>query len=676
MIGRQDRYSGNILLYDYLSLKRAPTFLNRNLTRALRVHQHVLQNGSTENFPGPDHDLRSEWGPPSWDALDDMVEQEKSRGSFVLEIHGFKPLNANPTGWGLPVRKTRSLFCVKSTIYASIFAKPSNQPCKVPPQQATVKGVDNNRGRRVYVEMDRIVIKPEDLSISNDAQRLSFDESCKLMLSVNFDEVEDATELYKHMGVMNAENDSHTRLSSIYKNILECPDGTTILPLKDHKGRLDFGIEVSMYWMNTEGSILSAHNQQTRISAQPRSYPTPPLDMDKPKFKLTFVYAREKIERTSLVCPHERCHKRKPTGIEDLRMHLDSWHDYFRYKPIEEGVDDDGVEHWRFECEVSDHKVDQRARDRADEPFDVHVMAPPQPFNQQQFVTEGNDEYQRTARLERPPKYVSRIPTSLRRKPPDEIQERPPREKKRFPVPKAPEGVVFFRSFCKRPLKEGEVISESDDEVEESWIDLRKAAEDHKNAQLSDTARRFLAVFDKFMREEHLQSDVHAGDALIRFARERGAWLWHEHAYDEFQTKINELLEDGIITNEVHAGCLEIVQSHKPSGQEANELSQRLAGLDVQSTTGASAIGRRRSKRDRKGKGKAKVTDTGHLTPITADSDGDVQMRDASGSDPPETLHEEAADPPYDLCLCGADALVTRCGPSPIIACSGIVSNF
>ncbi|CAO2648232.1 Nn.00g074990.m01.CDS01 [Neocucurbitaria sp. VM-36] len=624
-----------------------------------------------------------------------MVEQQKSKGTFILEIHGLKPMNRETPGsaWKPMARKFRILFSVKSSVQVSIFPKSSDIPCKSPrSQQATMKGVDSDHGKSVYIEADQFTIRPENLSILGDKQPLIFDKSYRLMISVNFGTGNDAEQVYRHLGIENAEQNAHTRLSTMFENILECPQETTILPLKDpKKRRLDFGLEVSMYWTSTQtDSILSNYSQQTRMRTQPDSYPTPPLDIEKPRYKLTFVYAKETIKRSSLVCPHPSCQKRKPTNISDLRMHLDSWHDYFRYRAIQEKVDD-GVEHWRFECEVSDHKADQRASDKADEPFDVRVMPPPQPFNQRRYLIEGNDEYQRAARLERPTKLpVSKtvvMPPSipmLRRKPPDEVQERPRREKKRFPVPRAPRGITFFRSASKRPLKEGEMISESDDEIDTRWIELRKAAEDQKNKSLSDTARRFLIVFDKFMGDEHLHSDIHASDALIRFAREKGAWLWQEQIIPEFKTKIDELLEDEIISNEVYAACLGIVQTQKLNGHETNELSQRLAELDVQSarthllSTTAGATEPRPPQKDRKGKGKAKVTDTGHLTPITADSDGDVEMRETSlkqHSDPSHTKpQDESLYLPYDVCYCGVEALLTP-HASTVVACNSIVST-
>jgi hypothetical protein len=68
------------------------------------------------------------------------------------------------------------------------------------------------------------------------------------------------------------------------------------------------------------------------------------------------------------------------------------------------------------------------------------------------------------------------------------------------------------------------------------------------------------------------------------------------------------------------------------------------------------------------------VTDTGHLTPITADSDGDLETREAIlSTDIFRTHHGKQDMPiPYDLCLCGADAQASDRN-SPLVACSSMV---
>lgn len=150
---------------------------------------------------------------------------------------------------------------------------------------------------------------------------------------------------------------------------------------------------------------------------------------------------------------------------------------------------------------------------------------------------------------------------------------------------------------------------------------LRKHAEIDKH-DLSLPARHFLKLFDDFMHEESLHADIHAGDAIIRFARRRNP-VWNEDLIYEFAKKLKELLEDDVISKDVHDAAIEIVEVQKKisisnsesNSSTSNELSRRLAELDVQ--------------------------------------------------------RGEDAEPPFDKCYCGGDAAVSP-GTQGIIACRNI----
>jgi hypothetical protein len=724
MVGRQESFYGNILLYDYLSKKRAPVLLNRNLTRALRVHRHLSENTSSRGRVVDNHALRPLWHPPTWDSLDEMVDHERSKGSFVLEIHGIRSIarsNARRLSEHVePARKARALLRAKSTVQVAIFSPLSDLPSlSKSAQDATLQSTARQVGGTVAVETARIIIDPRDFG--HDNPWTGTNGVYKMNISININSQGHAEDLYSHLALEHvSKHDPSTRLSTTWANILKCPTEKVVLPLRDWQDSLDLGLEVSMYWTSVAGeSILTIHNRNLHASRiQPDASPTPPShpNTGHSTVKLIFVYANETIQRDELSCPHEGCQRRKPTDIDDLRMHLDSWHDYLRYKAIKQNPDASGVETWVFKCEVSDHRAhraEQRASARADEPADVRIIPPPEPFNQRQYLEGDNDDYRRMSRVNKQytaPRTAVTVPTSgpisLRRKSPDQVQNKSVREKKRYPVPEAPAGITFFRSCSRRPLRTGECISESDDEVDDSWIKLRKAAEFDKEEYLTDPVKRFLKAFDSHMWDEQLQSDVHVGDALVRFTRENCHWIWQERVFQPLTEKLNELLQDNIISKEVHTGCLEIVENARPDlTEEGNRLSQRLSQIEVRPTSheelyddprlsntrspeltpSANFVsdgrkgGSRQTRVDKgKSKGKAKVTDTGHLTPITADSDGDLEMREATlGTEVDFRADEEeelSAPLPYDLCFCGRDAQAST-RKSPMIACASMVST-
>lgn len=708
---RENKFSGNILLYDYLSAKRAPVLLNRNLTRALQIHRYLSEKGDRQELSRGSHKLRSVWEPPTWDALDEMVDREKSRGSFILEVHGIRSAKANRvTQRNEPAKKTRVLLRAKSVMQVAVFSPLSDLPClSIPDQGATLQSTDRDIGGAVTVDTQRLIINPDSLSDNHHQSRTN--DAFRMNISINIDSQNNAEELYNHLGLPPASSqDISTRLSTTWANILKCPNGKIALPLRDWKGALDLGLEVTMYWTSVAGdSILTTYNRHLRAQEQPdRGLIAPSVSQtSESTLKLIFVYADETITRYSLVCPHESCERRKPTDIEDLKMHLNSWHDYFNYKATQE-PDENGNETWRFTCEVSDHRdrAEQRASANADEPLDVRIIPPPEAFNHRRYLNDGDDDYLQKARVNKndtAAQAAVTVPISApgpsRRKPPEQVKDMPMRERKRHPVPGAPPGITFFRSVSKRPLTTGECISESDDEVDDSWVKLRRLAEINKVENLSKHAKRFLERFDSHMWDEHVQSEIHVGDSLIRFARQHRDWILQQDVFITFKIKVDEMLQDNIIPEEVHAGCLDIVEAAKPNQiEEAQDISQRLADLEVRQmshdslyddlppmrtrnsqerTLLAGSIGRPKGKTSNKGKGKARVTDTGHLTPITADSDGDLEMREAALST--ETINTDqdtstSDTPPYDLCLCGEDALVSS-RTSPLLACSSMVSK-
>lgn len=694
MLGRRDRFCGNILLYEYLSTKRAPVFLNRSLARALRAHQHLVsQEIFLEDQPGPDHDSRAKWRPPSWDDLDDMVAIEAAHGSFNLEVHSIRVHNAQPAArssdQSARARKSRALLRVPSSIRASFYPEGS-QVCRAKSAETAVLKADHRSvNGNVLVDMDPIVVTPQNLMSSS--RRTMAGTGFFMELRMTFTSVEEAREFYEYMGVKDTVG-TPLQLVTVYDNIMQCPVGVTVIQVRDHAKQVVFDLEVCMYWANTAAvSILERSNRKLRSrEKQIRSYLTPPLNTDRqPSFLVKFFYGSKVVEKSGLVCPHDGCRVRRLADIKDLRMHLDSLHDHFKYTATKEMVDDQGVQHWRFDCEIADHRTDQRASGHADEPFDNHVNAPIQPFNVNKHL-EGDTEFHQIATQRHSSRYMvskgkltstalAQMP--LRRKPPDEVQARPARPKKHYIVPEAPRGIVLFRSATKQPLEAGQVISESDDDLDLEWMQLRKKAEVDREA-ISGPAKRFQAMFDEYMQDEDLHADIHASDAIVRFARERGPWIYQEDLLEELNAKLAELSEDNIISKDVHVACLDVVRSTQAGSLATDDALQQLTKLQVHSSEAAlhtsepTVPTRTKAIKDRIENGKARSTATGHLTPPTADnSDGDLETQHTT-LDPGPTMQPPkpipSAEPAYDECYCGEDAMTAHC-TSAVIVCSQMV---
>ncbi|KAI8943606.1 hypothetical protein NX059_001598 [Plenodomus lindquistii] len=617
-----------------------------------------------------------------------MVAAEYAHGSFTLNIESIRLHDGQlcPRGGEQSARprKVRALLRVKSSITASFFYPDDSRVRRTrSTEAATLKADGRARDGKASIDMEPIVIEHDRLVPS--PSRMITGKSYKMEVRLAFTTMNDAEDFYEYMGVTNVAGNP-LQLFTLYDDILRCPTGRTVLQLQDHTKKLVFDLEVCMWWTNAASeSILERSNRALRSREEhSRSYITPPLDMDrKPKFQITYSFGSRVIHKSSLACPLDGCRVRRSTDIKDLQMHLDTFHDHFRFTAFQKEVDRHGVEHWTFEGEIADHRADQRASDRADEPMDVRVYAPEYPFDRNLHLL-GNTKFHQAATQRNPPRHTGlkgkRISSTQRtamRKPPEEVRDRPPRPKKTYVVPPAPRGITFFRSLTKQPLQAGDEISESDDELDDQWMELRQKAEINKE-DIPEAAKGFQLKFDYFMRNENVQADLHASDAIVRFVRDNNRWLSQHDVFLELASKLDELLVDGIIFKDTHTACLEIVRSPRIGNQTTDEILQQLTQLQVGSqemelrSAGHKANRQSQSRRDRKGKGKAKLTDMGHLTPITADSDGDLEMREATlngdaTTQPPGPVSK--TQPVFDECYCGEDAL-SSISASPVIACN------
>jgi hypothetical protein len=679
MVGRPDLYQGNILFYDYLASKRTPTFLNRNLVKALQCHQlevnRLADRCSTSDLANTrleSHSSstvgRTRWEMPSAQEFDTLVEDAKDKEAFVLEIKGIEPLSdRDRRSIARTASKKAHLFSLTVDVIITILEPNSAETCqRISRADVKMTGIRSENGQEILLAIRPITFKLNDLLRSMADKGETYPKPWNLMISINLRSHKDAEQLQSHMlphqDIADGPANVVTSLIARHTNILKCPDSANraaFLPFSAHGKQLKFGLKINLYWTKPkQGSILTAYNNRQRSTLlRPTDYPSPPLESPVRGdigYLMIYAYPDRKIERRGLACPH--CLSvRKYNTVDDLRLHLSLLHSNLKYEPRLLS-NSGGIETWEWTCNVDTYQAEQqRASNAALDPREHQVVAPKIPFDQKSYLDEGNEAFQKEAQSGRnPTSQSSRNPPSqaapvvaLLRKPkaklPNDVMERVKVERKRYKVPEAPANVTFFRSITKRPLQEGEYISESDDEVETDWIELKRSAQTNADTSILESTKRFLSVFEPFVTEERLQSNIHVGDAMVRFARSKAAVLWQNDTRTEFQMKLDDLFDNDIITEEIRSACLKIVEGNKPTAiPEPQRPSDALPTRN-------------------KGKGKARMTYQ------IVDFEGDVQMRDATHDDIVDKL------PPYDQCLCGKDAMSTR-GP-PYVVCEGLVSN-
>lgn len=100
------------------------------------------------------------------------------------------------------------------------------------------------------------------------------------------------------------------------------------------------------------------------------------------------------------------------------------------------------------------------------------------------------------------------------------------RQKRKYPVPKPPPGVVFYRTASKRVLLPGELLSESDDEVDETaLLDEHHALTDAELAHLPHAQRSLIKRLNAHLWTENVTHDAALHGALRRFVGAHGAWM-------------------------------------------------------------------------------------------------------------------------------------------------------
>ncbi|KAF2471340.1 uncharacterized protein BDR25DRAFT_26002 [Lindgomyces ingoldianus] len=716
-------YFGNLLFYDYLRYKRHPVFLNRNLRRALELHDKEVETSQNQTHPnippaGYEHIDRLFWTMPSTE----MMRKEEAKKALVIEVRGMVPENAkgvvDPTK-SSPSKKKVPLFRTETQLMYSIWSPKSSSFRKTFQDfSATIVGTQTNRGTKIVVNTSKeIRIGLDDLLVLSpgDSWRKGMADRYGLQISINFSSSVHVDELFSHLDIKDSSlrEDPPTRLIAKWDNVLNCPEEEQLLPLfyrdseRSELRKLGVGVKVYMRWKTPTGvSTLATANQRLKTSLRSKQrqvvgqarYIPPETSPVRQKLAITYVFAKETLKLYGPVCPH--CHRKDFQTFEDLRMHFDSYHDFFRYR-VKMEKETASTQHWRLECDVANHKANTRASDRAPDPRGILVVKPKRAFNKKKYLNEGNKDFQKEARLQKTKAWSSKtvvpVPLHERRKKPEDVPVKPKTARKKFlyKVPKAPPGITLFRTITKRPLVEGEWVDESDDDPDVTWLDMKKETVILNDPNIPEQTKRVLIAFDRHMREEQLQGEIHVGDALMRFTRLNLKWLIQENLDPIFIDKVDELSSDGLISGDIYQALIGIIQFftrerlrkssphsdsiyRKPSQMLINGFEDMIASVE------GSNLEETKSQRDKeqglstnniresvavkgKRKGRAKAT---RSAVQGADSDGDIEMGDADTPVSPSTKRSETPPIPYDECLCGEGAFCSYNTTKPIIWCN------
>ena len=157
-------------------------------------------------------------------------------------------------------------------------------------------------------------------------------------------------------------------------------------------------------------------------------------------------------------------------------------------------------------------------------------------------------------------------------RPADQVPDIPAESsKKTFRVPRAPPDVQFYRLKTKRPIHEGEVLSESDDDIDETWLHRRHADTIAALPGPTRAEKEFLQRYDTHLLIEAPASYAHTAEALVRFCRQHRAWLRRPDMQLELYKKASALRLQGRLSWKTIQECKETIEGKVEKDEDGGE---------------------------------------------------------------------------------------------------------
>lgn len=131
--------------------------------------------------------------------------------------------------------------------------------------------------------------------------------------------------------------------------------------------------------------------------------------------------------------------------------------------------------------------------------------------------------------------------------------------KARHVVPPHPSGGTFFRNSTKRPIAEGEPVSDSDEDPDDAWLVQRQedAMEDFQD--VSRAEKDFMKRLNAFLRERTAPADRDWPELMLNFTREHRGWLSRPDMSAEFLKHGSKLVVYGRLHPRVLRTCAAMI---------------------------------------------------------------------------------------------------------------------
>ncbi|KAI9872908.1 MAG: hypothetical protein M1830_001068, partial [Pleopsidium flavum] len=360
-----------------------------------------------------------------------------------------------------------------------------------------------------------------------------------------------------------------------------CPPKGAPLSIQAFKNRKPYkaniSLELDAAWCRST-TPLEHYNSQLRHSP-PARLPTPISEPETLASTTIVIWTfgdmppedRKTLTMFGYLCP--ACERKDFCTYDNLHFHLLTNHDLLKFHVTREQKNE--VNGLQVVVRISVAVADDYRNRAANDVKDDRVFCwerPKHPFDLQSFLAGDENWIGKSSRRPPPALHIHQLPKASRsqswdtlnwasqRVDPSNVLDLPVMDRKKHPVPSAPAEVTFFRANSKRPLKESEAISESDDDVNEAWLKHKHGELIQDFSHVTVSEKNFMKKYDAYMLMEELSGNTHFADATVRFCRNHKEWLRRPDMYKEFLKNAASLITLGTISEPLLQGCIRIIR--------------------------------------------------------------------------------------------------------------------
>jgi VEFS-Box of polycomb protein len=403
-------------------------------------------------------------------------------------------------------------------------------------------------------------------------------------------------------------DDLSTGLVATYENLPLFRKHVKVLPLIYASNKTTFKtwhkLEVSIDWVSPQPKTLNPKCQRRSSRPSRNEHRTPTwkkLNQDTrqaAEVRVSYTLAaseetkyaaewRMLTFRGSLHCPFCQRKHADFDNITHLRFHLMTRHpaqNFVLQEPKSKERQKNPTS-YNFEVSTAKRKLDKVP------PWLITYswVAPPTPFNPSAYIS-GDESWPGTDTprplKELPPPATQNPIIALRKKhggflPAQHVVDIPIRQRKTYRVvpTKTSNNLPLFTSVTHRQLQPDEELSESDDDVDETWLRDKHAQQIMDMTHLPLAEREFQIRWNDHVKSERLPHTFYLSDVFVRWVRKDCEWLRADKERLRMYHRFEQGLRDrGKLSNVVCRGCWGILYG-KISPADKDKAAMEVDGV-------------------------------------------------------------------------------------------------